>query len=399
MKEKRKGKKPGLTIEQEPAALDTLPTDAFQIICEYADLRSVIRVASCSRCLQQLVYQGCKTLWMDLDFQKVAHKYASKITDHSLRRLLERINAREITTSLSVRGCESIKGHGLEPLRYSNVLETIDLRLGRDHDNAAGPTGLDEDFVLDVLTSMLPMLRRTRSSKFYLSRQVPAIFSLSQVKFRKETYDSKYLYATYNDGISAFFRIFHQLQKMKARDLNWLCHECQEPVANKSQREDCNFGYFACCACKTPYCQDCGDITLCNLCESAYCKECKSVCRCDSCKEFFCIECTDFIHCDLCRRRNCFECGDVSFCDSCQLSFCEGCRDVLFCDVCNSASSCEECRNISNCRSCQKDCCGDCSEVCTSCGLSTCEDCGDISYCNSCDTAYCRECRVCEQCV
>lgn len=82
--------------------------------------------------------------------------YFPGITDQQLGPLLERINARSVTRSilLDKKTPSPISGRGLEPLRQSRVLESIDLRQWDSLD--PGPTGLHDEAVSDILRSMVP---------------------------------------------------------------------------------------------------------------------------------------------------------------------------------------------------------------------------------------------------
>jgi hypothetical protein len=78
------------------------------------------------------------------------------ITDAQLRSLLERMNAESITQTFlfDKNPKHVITGSGLEPLRHSRVLESIDLRQCSDW--TAGSTGLDDELVMDILSTVLP---------------------------------------------------------------------------------------------------------------------------------------------------------------------------------------------------------------------------------------------------
>ena len=55
-------------------------------------------------------------------------KRSAGLTDHRLADLLQRIDAKNCMTSISLTGCSQINGNGLWPLQDSTVLRTIDLR-------------------------------------------------------------------------------------------------------------------------------------------------------------------------------------------------------------------------------------------------------------------------------
>ena len=89
-------------------------------------------------------------------------EHAPKLTDAHLARLLLRVNAKTHTAHLSLRGCTRVTGDGLEPLRFSAALVSIDLRVtlaarGRSVRAAGGGAALDPFRVTSILKSMLPM--------------------------------------------------------------------------------------------------------------------------------------------------------------------------------------------------------------------------------------------------
>lgn len=117
------------------------------------DKKSFVRLSICSHdpFLSNFIYNECTYLWKEIDLANFPG-----ITDEQLQSLLERVNARSVTTSVVLNKDTSspITGAGLEPLRHSRVLESIDLRQSKSTD--LGPTGLNDELVADILSTVLP---------------------------------------------------------------------------------------------------------------------------------------------------------------------------------------------------------------------------------------------------
>lgn len=132
-------------------------------------------------------------MWTDLDFRKMGSgwKFYSEVvprlTDEQLRALLLNTNSKRVTRYLSLRGCTGVTGLGLEPLRGSRTLEVIDLRLAPSmHYITAGDSGLEEKFVLSILSSMPPFTVRVKDMLDPHQKWTRSIRGLSQVLFRPQ---------------------------------------------------------------------------------------------------------------------------------------------------------------------------------------------------------------------
>ena len=131
--------------------------DLVRLCLSYIDMPSLIVLGSCSKKLQRFVYEENPSNWTDIDFGGISENQTSKITDDELRALLNRCNAKSITRFLSIQGCTNITGYGLDAVRGSCALEEIDLRKSTEHCTSLGPTGLDNRYVLGVLSTMAPI--------------------------------------------------------------------------------------------------------------------------------------------------------------------------------------------------------------------------------------------------
>jgi len=69
----------------------------------------------------------------------------NKLTDEMLA-TFTRVNAVDTTKSLDLSLCQQIRGHGLEPLRGSRILQRVNIQTGNDSD-----TG-----IMDILEASLP---------------------------------------------------------------------------------------------------------------------------------------------------------------------------------------------------------------------------------------------------
>lgn len=110
-----------------PAMIEKLPSDVMVRVLEFVDLPDCIRLATCSKRLQNLVYQDCVLLWRDIDLSKV-NGAPHCLTDDMLSSLLLRVNAKTVTRSMNLDWSTKITGTGLTPLSESQVLETLDFR-------------------------------------------------------------------------------------------------------------------------------------------------------------------------------------------------------------------------------------------------------------------------------
>jgi hypothetical protein len=143
-------------IERRRNLFDLLCTETLLLVFHYIgteDKKSYVKLAASSdRDLVDFIYTGCTSyLWRNLDLQEYPG-----IMDSQLKSLLERINGQSITTNivLDKTSDTTITGSGLEPLRGSKVLESIDLRQSLSLNR--GPTSLVDELVADILSTMIP---------------------------------------------------------------------------------------------------------------------------------------------------------------------------------------------------------------------------------------------------
>ncbi|EOD14228.1 hypothetical protein EMIHUDRAFT_246343 [Emiliania huxleyi CCMP1516] len=100
-----------------------LAEDLLLAVCKTLQLVDLCRLARCNKVVRALASNG--SLWTNISFPPSG---AEKLTDGMLAKLLERVQAKQHTETVSLAGCTRIDGSGLEPLRGSTVLRTVDLR-------------------------------------------------------------------------------------------------------------------------------------------------------------------------------------------------------------------------------------------------------------------------------
>ena len=89
----------------------------------WRDVVAIERLGQCTKNLRRVCSDG--SLWTHLSFPTAG---ARRLTDNMLAKLLTRVQAHTHMVSLSLTNCMRLDCSGLEPLRGSAVLRTIDLR-------------------------------------------------------------------------------------------------------------------------------------------------------------------------------------------------------------------------------------------------------------------------------
>jgi len=138
-----------------------LPRQILVNILTYLDLHSLVIFSGCSSLTKDIVFKQMPTgRWETI--QICCRGRPCTINDEQLAAFLHNINAVEKTRLLSLVGCPSLTGRGIEPLSGSTVLEDIDLRFrgtlplkGRDG-KRNGDSSIDTAVVTRILRTMLP---------------------------------------------------------------------------------------------------------------------------------------------------------------------------------------------------------------------------------------------------
>lgn len=103
-----------------------------------------------------------------IDFLIMGDDAASQLTDRDLKHILTSVDAVTNLTSLKLTHCFEIRGHGLQPLSGSRVLERIDLSLVSRHEPPSGEgekksgqrhNNLSIEAVLPILHSIVDTAR------------------------------------------------------------------------------------------------------------------------------------------------------------------------------------------------------------------------------------------------
>jgi len=367
---------------------DLLSPDLLLLVFQWVgphDMKSYIRLAiSCDQYIAHFIYTECAFLWKVVDLAKLPG-----ITDSQLQSLLERVDARNVTRSILLDKTtrSPIAGSGLEPLRHSRVLESVDLR--QTSTLEVGETGLDDELVADILSTMLP-------------------HKLETVKVRKQFESNGIPMDQYCFSWSSFLT---NLKLFKARKCaKESCSHCAESLAPEGRvaTQKALIGTpVQCTVCSQYSCRpwnpnsDCPRILECRKCLE-WCCPCRQVMTCDFCNEGSCSECEQAqLTCPHCGESSCSECKEVRQCKTCRDSSCEGCRNDLFiCDRCDD-TYCDGCMWTRMCTICEFMFCGECSDMayCGNCADDVCKDCQKdesgapvVAYCKTCDVGLCVLC-------
>ena len=154
----------------EECVLENIPVDIMVRISIFLKLSCRIRLASTSKTLQKLIFQDCVPLWREINFKDLPYPKKQSLTDEMLASLLIRVNAKSVTRTINLTRCGGIQGTGLEPLRGSEVLETLDM-------TEAYQQRIDLDTVLSILRTMIPFKLFHVRLSFRFLRDEPEVFT------------------------------------------------------------------------------------------------------------------------------------------------------------------------------------------------------------------------------
>jgi hypothetical protein len=262
--------------------IEKLPVDLMVRINQFLELPDRIRLASCNKQLQTLVYQECSPLWCDIDFSRVDYyKARQHLTDAMLSSLLTRVNAKTVTKSLNVDLCTELIGTGLEPLKESATLEKIIMRLVRMREDV---------FIPALRTIMIP-------------------FKLKQVFYRPENYAA--LQGTAPSGFTNFLWDLRGARLQGAREAKLTCSACNMSVVNDARQvvpNGCGVSPTCCGTCSRHFCRQVHcpmGVTDCDFCGDTSCDECSKVTRCPACLGYCCDECEPIVSCNFCSNVSC----------------------------------------------------------------------------------------------
>ena len=278
----------------ETYALIEIPCDVSRRILESMGLSGRVKLSVCSKTLANSIYSK-RYLWATIDFgAELSFKQRSLLTDRSLHRLLENVQAKQITKALSVRRCEKIQGYGLEPLRGSAVIEELDLRVKPSDTAFNGRTGLHDSFVLGLLSSMMPFARPTEAS-----HRTTMTSKLFTIRFNRQRNPDRVegRPMRMHECFTSYSQVRTWVESFDGslKDRLWLdrvpCSHCNGVLVEKipsSIFEGIDASAIRCVQCKQFSCgqNGCKSTSRCQLCLNDLC--CVSVKSCDNCNYDIC---------------------------------------------------------------------------------------------------------------
>ena len=309
--------------------------------------------------------------WDFLDFGQIEKDLAAKLSDNDMISILVHIDAINKVKRLKLTNCTNITGVGLRPLRFSTVIEQIDLSLvGQQQRPELDPEPpISCELVLPVLYSIVNQDR----------------CALKHLEFPKiwRDIDDDTLDTT---GLTQFIMEYNEMIENRGATSCSKCHQTLEHpyqpiIMCYDDERDYGIQMSTCHQCLKYYCANCTDedgntyLNDCYTCERRYCKECCATkAGCASCPSKFCPGCLHH-NCTNCNAEMCDFCylEDFGPCDECKLNWCSQCNgiDDLY---------------IRHCHTCGVSrCCRECSEK---------EGVNGVHKCHRCDLQSCDECRM-----
>lgn len=412
------------SVNSSTSMVETLPVDILTRILEFSFVPDCLNLARCNTSLLKKVTKDCTSLWVDICFYyDIAQedKRNRVMNDEMLAALLTRVDAINVTKSLNLEVCHAIKGHGLEPLRGSRIVERVNLRTGNYEDD-----GIDEAVSMEILQSSL-------SFNLFQVKLVELRRIISIVPPGHERY------AIREEG----HRMMRDQEHKLAIKQNIVCKSCPSPVRTESRQiVPNNHGYQAtrcsecgnhycrtgscptevkdCEICKEAYCSPCGMVRNCSDCHISACGDCLYIsppcfhCNESFCEPFYCSseKINNSLTCDMCNKTVCELCVEkgpaISFCSDCCDYFCQECRDVKACRKCEMEDPfCSHCMTFNHCIKCDTDICSfHAGQCCRSCKKGICYQCetGRERFlscsCIVCNGSMCSECssNTCDTC-
>ena len=254
----------------------------------------------------------------DLEQYKVL-PYSTNLTDDDLYSVLVAIDAINNLKSLQLTGCTKVTGRGLEPLRGSAVIESIDLGLANC---GQSPTyhcwgdkvpEIAEKDVLPILDSIVAT--EDNALKF--------------IMLPKKWRDAQ------TAELTEFLGRYNKLLVSRRSE----CSKCNAELTStermamvvNDQGSDC-FGIQSYC---------------CNMCLKNYCYDCEKefegtygwssnvteqlLSSCENCEKEYCGECIRMGYCGKCEKQKCSSCAPVKNCDGCSEDVCKACDAGRWC--------------------------------------------------------------------
>lgn len=223
--------------------------------------------------------------WECVDFKDIQQQtYMRDLRDSDIRWILLCVDAVNKVKSIKFTHCVEIIGSGLEPLRGSNVLESIDLSLVGDHENPtiSPPPLISEANVVPILDSIV---RSEGHSLVHV--QLPK-------KWRLER----------GEMLTNFLKRFDQAMNGRRLKCSGNQSDCDEFCEGNDEFPLVHWqvagGYDA-----QAYSIVYGMTSIsCYLCKKNFCGSCHFCCNpsfCKCCEKFYCNDCSEVLACDRCR--------------------------------------------------------------------------------------------------
>ena len=236
--------------------LANLSDDLLLDCCKLLPVTSLVSFSACSKNLREVANHG--SLWTQLS---IPPESAAGLTDRSLAGLLQRVDAKNYMTLISLTGCSQIDGSGLWPLHDSTALRAIDLRRFEldQGDLRARPLATSAQ---RFLVQMIPRLDSVLVTDSDVS------LSLTQLGPGTSASASKFCLTLAEAGLAV------------ADSPCILCHELMPASKAAAQaRRWTGPRLHKCSSCRRSFCRECEDASFRECCDCG-------LWRCNSCLEF-----------------------------------------------------------------------------------------------------------------
>lgn len=274
--------------DEEPSLWSSLPDEIRLKVAAALPIESTLALGGTCRTMRKLSRRP--QLWRDLSFSS-SSKHAHKLTDQDLSSLLRSVDAVKQTEHISLRGCTRLRGHGLEPLRFSCALRSIDLRVsGLPRGPNALPMGsgasIDPSTVVPILKSMLPVIDHHDEGQVLESIHI-------HVRYAKAAWVDDEA-RRHDEPWRGLLRWLAIVRERRFESAGACCDHCGCPY----HPPDFLAGVLSCVRCGKATCNqlsDKGDVCPtafeCVVCRKAMCAKCDAGSSCARCGEVACSAC------------------------------------------------------------------------------------------------------------
>ena len=366
------------------------------------DIKSLLRLGEASKQWSQLVFRDTPQLWAKVGCQKMG-----LMTDKQLAALLRRTNAKEVLKKIDLRYCYGITGTGLDPLKGSTALNSINLNIGaiRPHkakalEDAYKRVVPDLKAIVNFVETFPPFSTANVNAPGILEMELPggsrgvgkkrwngyrASLLALQKSFRKNfttTVRGNPLPCTSCGKPMQYWLSTPDLSRMSVMTYCTKCHSFNGDYIGDDDddyfEEHPDTGILQNCyskGCKKEYNRD--NFLVCSTCEEE---------EITTCMDCFKADPQTMAVCSMCEVANCAHCnGHHWYLYELGIHPCQGCK-VVACGVCRKQSNCEG----MNCSNDSRWFCSDCPglKVCSRCEKMRCEE-NCLTSCGSCGDVFC----------